>query len=113
MKLYAEVIQDTNQNPYTILDTQTVALELPELKVVLPSLPDFYMIQNDSSNTGAADSGETRVYELASMNIPYGITGRDAFVSTPKFRSKCPLLTFKNGAKKGQNEKIESRKQRP
>ena len=27
----------------------------------------------------------------------------------PKFRSKCPLLTFKNGAKKGQNEKIESR----
>ena len=34
-----------------------------------------------------------------------------AMLRTPKFRSKCPLLTIKNGAKKGQNEKIESRKQ--
>ena len=32
--------------------------------------------------------------------------------TAPKFRSKCPFLTFKDGAKKGQNEKIESRKQR-
>lgn len=78
--LHAEVVQNTLNNPNAILKDTSVILTLPEMEISLPALPEFYII-NNSSDTLASDSDEVKIYDLGSMNIPYGILYRDAKVS--------------------------------
>lgn len=110
VKLYAEVIQNTSENPYMMLDSQIVSLKLPELKIAIPTLQDFYMIQNNISETSDLDD-ENYLYELASMNIPYGILGRDAFVSIRVKNQKGKIVKVLQDSiftKANSNEKIYS-----
>ena len=78
--LHAEVVQNACDNPYATLIDTVVTLILPEMDISLNTLPEFYIIDN-STNSAATDTGEIRLYDLGSMNIPYGILYRDAYVS--------------------------------
>lgn len=78
--LHAEVVQNVRDNPYATLIDTVVTLILPEMEISLDALPEFYIIDN-STDSAIADTGEVRLYDLGSMNIPYGILYRDAYVS--------------------------------
>ena len=78
--LHAEVVQNVRDNPYATLIDTVVTLILPEMEISLNALPEFYIIDN-STDSAIADTGEVRLYDLGSMNIPYGILYRDAYVS--------------------------------
>ena len=78
--LHAEVVQNVRDNPYATLIDTVVTIVLPEMEISLDALPEFYIIDN-STDSAIADTGEVRLYDLGSMNIPYGILYRDAYVS--------------------------------
>lgn len=80
MKIHAEVVQNTLHNPYAILIDTTVTVVLPEMEVAFSALPEFYIVEN-ATDSAASDAGEARLYNLGSMNIPYGVLYRDAYVS--------------------------------
>lgn len=80
VSLHAEVVQNVRDNPYATLIDTVVTLILPEMEISLNALPEFYIIDN-SADSAIADTGEVRLYDLGSMNIPYGILYRDAYVS--------------------------------
>ena len=87
--LHAEVVENSLDNPFATLIDTVVTLVLPEMEISLPELSEFYLIDNsaDSLNSDTVDedtttdTGEVKLYDLGSLNIPYGILYRDAYVS--------------------------------
>ncbi|WP_198514829.1 LamG-like jellyroll fold domain-containing protein [Hallerella succinigenes] len=87
--LHAEVVENSLDNPFATLIDTVVTLVLPEMEISLPELSEFYLIDNsaDSLNSDTVDEDtttdteEVKLYDLGSLNIPYGILYRDAYVS--------------------------------
>lgn len=81
VKIYAEVTENVSENPAVILLDTTVVLSHPEMEIALGKIDEFYLIDNSDPKecSGAADSGA--VYSLGSLDIPFSLKYRDAFVS--------------------------------
>ena len=89
--LHIEVVQNTTANPQVILKDTTVFLTLPEMEISLPEIPEFYIVES-ASDTAASDQGEEMLYTLGSLDIPYGILYRDAWVTARITDSKGNLV---------------------
>ncbi len=89
--LHIEVVQNTTANPQVILKDTTVFLTLPEMEISLPEIPEFYIVES-ASDTATSDLGEKMLYTLGSLNIPYGILYRDAWVTARITDSKGNLV---------------------
>ncbi len=89
--LHIEVVQNTTANPRVILKDTTVFLTLPEMEISLPEIPEFYIVEG-ASDTAASDLGEEMLYTLGSLDIPYGILYRDAWVTARITDSKGNLV---------------------
>ena len=89
--LHVEVVQNTTANPQVILKDTTVFLTLPEMEISLPEIPEFYIVEG-ASDTAASDQGEEMLYTLGSLDIPYGILYRDAWVTARITDSKGNLV---------------------
>ena len=85
--LHVEVVQNTTANPQVVLKDTTVFLTLPEMEISLPEIPDFHIVES-ASDTATSDLGEKMLYTLGSLNIPYGILYRDAWVTAEITDSK-------------------------
>ena len=85
--LHVEVVQNTTANPQVILKDTTVLLTLPEMEISLPEIPEFYIVES-ASDTATSGPGEKMLYTLGTLNIPYGILYRDAWVTAEITDSK-------------------------
>ena len=89
--LHVEVVQNTTENPQVILKDTTVFLTLPEMEISLPEIPEFHIVEG-ASDTAISDLGEKMLYTLGSLDIPYGILYRDAWVTARITDSKGNLV---------------------
>ena len=95
MKIYAEITENVTVSPHVFLDSTTVEIKLPKVRVILPdTLPDFILSKKDSvvfckSSTVTSDSCDKKLIQLNAMIAKYGIKYRDAKVK----------ILIKDGAK--------------
>ena len=88
MRICAEVVGNVAANPAVMLLDTIVDLSLPEMEIALDKIDGFYLVDNSglTENSGSLD-GEA-LYSLGSLNIPFSLKYRDAFVSAYILDSK-------------------------
>ncbi len=79
-KVYAEIVSNFGGSAHAILRDTVIDLSLKPMELEIADIPEFYLVDN-SSAVVEKDGEDEPIYDLGSLNIPFSLLYRDAYVS--------------------------------
>lgn len=79
-KVYAEIVSNFDGSAHAILRDTVIDLSLKPMELEIADIPEFYLVDN-SSAVVEKDGEDEPIYDLGSLNIPFSLLYRDAYVS--------------------------------
>ncbi|MCF0221920.1 MAG: hypothetical protein HUK19_06475 [Fibrobacter sp.] len=98
LKIFAEVTENVSENPFIYVDSAVVSLNKSPVEIVLDNkLPDYIVLQKDSSSINYDDSTQGKIdFKLGSMNVYYGIKNQDAHVGISIWRGSTLVAVLQD-----------------